>query len=376
MTTVHTTSKMMALLALGQSVWLDYLRRDMIQSGDLAARVADGLRGMTSNPSIFESAIGGSKDYDAALTGPAMRGKSDMDAFEAIAVEDVRMAADVFRTVYDSTDGADGFVSIEVSPRLARDTQGSLDEARRLWREVGRPNVMIKIPGTREGWPAIEQALEEGININITLLFSVEHHKAVAEAYLNAMEARIAAGKPVNRVASVASFFVSRVDSEVDKRLEKIGSPAAAGLLGQAAIANAKLAYELFSELFSGPRWTKIRDAGARVQRPLWASTSTKNPRYGDVRYIEGLIGPETINTVPPETLQLFEEHGVVRRTLVPNADDARALLKQVAEAGVDFDDVTQTLEDEGIEKFEASYRKLLGVISGKRQALGVAARA
>lgn len=375
MTTVHTTSKMMALLALGQSVWLDYLRRDMIQSGELAARVAEGLRGMTSNPSIFESAIGGSKDYDAALAQPAIRGKSDVDAFEAIAVEDVRSAADVFRTVYDSTDGADGFVSIEVSPKLARDTQGSLEEARRLWREVGRPNVMIKIPGTREGWPAIEKALEEGININITLLFSVEHYKAVAEAYLNAMEARIAAKKPVNRVASVASFFVSRVDSEVDKRLEKIGG-AATSLLGQAAIANAKLAYELFGELFSGPRWMKIRDAGARVQRPLWASTSTKNPNYGDVRYIEGLIGPETINTVPPETLQLFEEHGVVRRTLTPNADDARALLAQIADAGVDFDDVTQTLEDEGIEKFDVSYRKLLGVISGKRQALGVAARA
>ncbi len=375
MTTVHTTSKMMALLALGQSVWLDYLRRDMIQSGDLAARVADGLRGMTSNPSIFESAIAGSKDYDAAFGRPEIRAKSDADAFEAIAVEDVQMAADVFRTVYDSTDGADGFVSIEVSPSLARDTQGSLNEARRLWREVGRPNVMIKIPGTREGWPAIEQALEEGININITLLFSVEHYKAVAEAYLNAMEARIARRQPVNRVASVASFFVSRVDTEVDKRLEKLGGTATS-LLGQAAIANAKLAYELFGELFSGPRWTKIRDAGARVQRPLWASTSTKNPRYGDVRYLEGLIGPETINTVPPETLQLFEEHGVVRRTLTPRADDARATMHQVADAGIDFDDVTQTLEDEGIEKFEVSLRKLLGVIAGKRQALGVASRA
>jgi transaldolase len=374
MTTVHTTSKMMALLALGQSVWLDYLRRDMIQSGDLAARVADGLRGMTSNPSIFESAIAGSKDYDPALARPDIRSKSDADAFEAIAVDDVRMAADVFRTVYDSTEGADGFVSIEVRPSLARDTHGSLAEARRLWREVGRPNVMIKIPGTREGWPAIEQALEEGININITLLFSVEHYKAVADAYLNAMEARIAARKPVDRVASVASFFVSRVDTEVDKRLEQLGG-AATSLSGQAAIANAKLAYELFGELFSGPRWQKIRDAGARVQRPLWASTSTKNPRYGDVRYLEGLIGPETINTVPPETLQLFEEHGVVRRTLAPRADDARDTMRQIAEAGIDFDDVTQTLEDEGIEKFEVSYRKLLGVIAGKRQTLGVASR-
>jgi len=374
MTTVHTTSKMMALLALGQSVWLDYLRRDMIQSGDLAARVAEGLRGMTSNPSIFESAIAGSKDYDAALARPDIRSKSDADAFEAIAVDDVRMAADVFRTVYDSTEGADGFVSIEVRPSLARDTHGSLAEARRLWREVGRPNVMIKIPGTREGWPAIEQALEEGININITLLFSVEHYKAVADAYLNAMEARIAARKPVDRVASVASFFVSRVDTEVDKRLEQLGG-AATSLSGQAAIANAKLAYELFGELFSGPRWQKIRDAGARVQRPLWASTSTKNPRYGDVRYLEGLIGPETINTVPPETLQLFEEHGVVRRTLAPRADDARDTMRQIAEAGIDFDDVTRTLEDEGIEKFEVSYRKLLGVIAGKRQTLGVASR-
>ena len=375
MTTVHTTSKMMALLALGQSVWLDYLRRDMIQSGDLAARVADGLRGMTSNPSIFESAIAGSKDYDPALARPDIRSKSDADAFEAIAVDDVRMAADVFRTVYDSTEGADGFVSIEVRPSLARDTHGSLAEARRLWREVGRPNVMIKIPGTREGWPAIEQALEEGININITLLFSVEHYKAVADAYLNAMEARIAARKPVDRVASVASFFVSRVDTEVDKRLEQLGGTATS-LSGQAAIANAKLAYELFGELFSGPRWQKIRDAGARVQRPLWASTSTKNPRYGDVRYLEGLIGPETINTVPPETLQLFEEHGVVRRTLAPRADDARDTMRQIAEAGIDFDDVTQTLEDEGIQKFEVSYRKLLGVIAGKRQALGVASKA
>lgn len=375
MTTVHTTSKMMALLALGQSVWLDYLRRDMIQSGDLAARVADGLRGMTSNPSIFESAIAGSKDYDAALARPDIRAKPDAEAFEAIAVEDVRMAADVFRTVYDATDGADGFVSLEVRPSLARDTQGSLDEARRLWHEVGRPNVMIKIPGTREGWPAIEQALEEGININITLLFSVEHYRAVADAYLNAMDARIAARKPVDRVASVASFFVSRVDTEVDKRLEQLGGTATS-LLGEAAIANAKLAYELFGELFSGPRWTRIRDAGARVQRPLWASTSTKNPRYGDVRYLEGLIGPETINTVPPETLQLFEEHGVVRRTLSPRADDARATLQRIADAGIDFDDVTQTLEDEGIEKFDVSYRKLLGVIAGKRQALGVASRA
>lgn len=374
MTSVRTTSKMIALLDLGQSVWLDYLRRDMLRNGDLAARITEGLRGMTSNPTIFEGAIAGSADYDEALTAPALRDRTDAELFEAIAIQDVQMAADAFRVVYDATQGADGFVSLEVNPTLARDTQGTLAEARRLWQQVNRPNLMIKIPGTREGWEAIERALEEGININITLLFSVEHYKAVAEAYLNALDARIAAGKPVDRLASVASFFVSRVDTEVDKRIEKLGD-SLMPLLGRAAIANARLAYELFTELFAGPRWARLRAAGARVQRPLWASTSTKNPRYRDVRYIEELIGPETVNTVPPETLQLFEEHGLVKTTLAPHAADAHALMRKLAAGGIDFDDVTRTLENEGIEKFEASYRKLLGVIAGKRQALGVVAR-
>lgn len=376
MTSVKTTSKMMALLELGQSVWLDYLRRDMLRSGELATRVADGLRGMTSNPTIFEHAIAGSSDYDETLADPSLRGRSDAEMFEAIAVADVQMAADVFRPVYDASDGANGFVSLEVSPTLARDTQGTLAEARRLWHEVNRPNVMIKIPGTRDGWAAIERALEEGININITLLFSVAHYRAVADAYLNALESRLAAGKSVHRLASVASFFVSRVDTEVDKRIERQGGGALTPLLGQAAIANARLAYELFTELFQGPRWERLRAAGARVQRPLWASTSTKNPRYRDVRYIEDLIGPETVNTVPPGTLQLFEDHGVVRRTLEPRAERAHALLRQLADGGIDFDDVTQTLEDEGIDKFEASYRTLVKVIADKRRALGAPAPA
>jgi transaldolase len=373
---------MMALLALGQSVWLDYLRRDMVRNGELAARIADGLRGMTSNPTIFENAIATSSDYDEALTAPALRDRTDAEMFEAISVADVQMAADVFRPIYDSSDGADGFVSLEVNPTLARDTQGTLAEARRLWREVNRPNLMIKIPGTRQGWEAIERALEEGININITLLFSVAHHRAVAEAYLNALEGRVAAGKPVHHLASVASFFVSRVDTEVDRRIEKQGGGEEEGgrgstlapFLGQAAIANAKLAYELFGELFSGPRWEVLREKGARAQRPLWASTSTKNPLYGDVRYIEELIGPDTVNTVPPDTLRQFEDHGVVKRTLAPSAADAHALMRKLADGGIDFDDVTKTLEDEGIDKFEKSYAKLLRVIADKRRSLGVPA--
>jgi transaldolase len=369
MADVQTKTKMQALLDLGQSVWLDYLRRGMIHSGELAALIHDGLRGMTSNPTIFEEAIAKSTDYESALRDPAMAGKSDRELFEIMAVEDVRSAADLFRPVYDATDGADGFVSIEVDPALARDTEGSLAEARRLWREVGRPNVMIKIPGTHEGWSAIERALSDGININITLLFSVDHYRAVAEAYLNALEVRVNAGEPIHRLASVASFFVSRVDTEVDKRIQAKGegSPLTE-LRGQAAIANAKLAYALFEELFSGPRWEALEPYGARVQRPLWASTSTKNPAYGDVRYVEGLIAPETVTTVPPDTLHRFEEHGVVARTLTGDVVEAQQIMKRLADGGIDFADVVRTLEDEGIRKFEDSYTKLIGAIGETRR--------
>jgi transaldolase/glucose-6-phosphate isomerase len=364
-----TQTAMHALLDLGQSVWLDYLRRGMLRSGELQSLIDDGLRGMTSNPTIFEHAIGGSSDYDDQLTTLASSRKSDLEVFEQIAVEDVRQAADLFRPAYDATDGADGFVSLEVAPNLARDTDKTIAEARRLWGEVDRPNLMIKVPGTKEGWPAIERLLTEGININITLLFSLEHYRQVAEAYLRALEARIRAGKPIDRLASVASFFVSRVDTETDRRIEAKGG-ALLELRGKVAIANAQLAYVWFRELLQSTRWQKLAETGARPQRLLWASTGTKNPAYSDVLYVDTLIGPDTINTMPPATLQLFEDHGKIRRTLPEDANEARAIMDRLSAGGIDLDDVTQVLEDDGIEKFAKSFETLLGVIATKRKAL------
>jgi transaldolase len=364
---------MHALLEQGQSVWLDHLRRGMTRSGALAAMIGDGLRGMTSNPTIFEQGIAGG-EYDDVLAAGLSSRWSDVDVFEALAIQDIQEAADAFRGVYDETDGGDGFVSIEVSPLLARDTEGSIAEARRLWRAVNRPNVMIKIPGTREGWPAIERCLREGININITLLFSIEHYRAVADAYLRALEARVAEGKPIDRVASVASLFVSRVDTEVDKRIEAQGG-SLHPLRAQVAIANARLVYASFLEMVRGPRWRALQAHGAKVQRPLWASTGTKNPDYSDVLYIESLIGPETITTVPPDTLRLFEDHGVIERTLPGNVSAALQTMRALAAGGLDFADVNQTLEGEGIEKFSRSFEKLLGVIREKRRSLATGER-
>ena len=366
---------MWSLLELGQSVWLDYLRRGMTRSGELAEMVAGGLRGMTSNPTIFEHAIAGSTDYDDGLAELAASGRTDREVFEALAVQDVQEAADIFRPVHEETAGEDGFVSIEVSPELARDTEGSIAEARRLWRAVDRPNVMVKIPGTREGWPAIERCLREGININITRLFSVEHYLAVAEAHMRALEARVAEGQPIDRIASVASFFVSRVDTEVDKRIDaKEGALEA--LRGQVAIANAVLAYAAFLEIRRGTRWRALEAKGARPQRPLWASMSTKNPAYRDVVYVESLIGPHTIATLPPDTLRLFEDHGVIERTLPGDVIGARDTMKALEAAAIDFADVNRTLEDEGIEKFARSFDKLLDVVAEKRRALAGNARA
>jgi transaldolase len=361
---------MPALLELGQSIWLDYLRRGMLRSGELAGLIADGLRGMTSNPTIFEQAIGGGADYDDAIAAMAGSGRSDGEIFEALAVEDVRSAADLFRPVYDRSNGGDGFVSIEVSPGLARDTRGTIAEAERLWRAVDRPNVMIKIPGTREGWPAIQRCLTNGININITLLFSVEHYRKVAEAYLAALETRVSKGEPVDRVASVASFFVSRVDTEVDARLAKLDQPGVKELAGTIGIANARLAYALFEEITGSDRWLRLAAKGAKVQRPLWASTGTKNPAYSDVLYLNELIGRDTINTVPPDTLRKFDDHGTVAPTLAGHVDAARKRMKQLAQLGVDFDDVTRVLEVEGIDKFSKSYAALIGTIGKKRETL------
>src|SRR6058998_2568957 len=371
--TKHTThTAMQALLELGQSVWLDYLRRGMLQSGELQRLIDDGLRGMTSNPTIFEHAIGGSTDYDAALSRVAASPRTEREIFELLAVEDVRTAADLFRPVYDASQGADGFVSLEVSPTLARDTAGTIGEARRLWAAVDRPNVMIKVPGTREGWPAIERLLTDGINVNITLLFSLEHYRQVAEAYVRALEARRTAGQAIDRVASVASFFVSRVDTEVDRRLDaKGGGPS--GLRGKIAIANAQLAYAWFRELLQGRQWRSLAAAGAKPQRLLWASTGTKDPAYPDVLYVDSLIGADTINTLPPQTLQLFEDHGTVRETLPGDPAEAQRVMERLATA-IDFDDVTRVLEQEGIEKFAHSFETLLGVIAAKRKALAAAA--
>ncbi len=364
-------TRIRGLLELGQSVWLDYLRRGMLRSGELAGLIDSGLRGMTSNPTIFEQAIGGSTDYDDAFAHEVASSRSDAEAFESLAVEDVREAADLFRSLYDHSGASDGFVSIEVSPGVARDTESTIAEAERLWRAVDRPNVMIKIPGTREGWPAIERCLTNGININITLLFSVEHYRKVAEAYLAALEARAAKGEPVDRLASVASFFVSRVDSEVDARLAKIDKPEAKALAGTIGIANARLAYAAFGEITASDRWRRLAARGAKVQRPLWASTGTKNPAYSDVLYLDQLIGRDTVNTVPPDTLRKFEDHGTVAATLARHEDAARESMKRLAGVGVDFDDVTRVLETEGIEKFSKSYAELLGTIGRKREVLG-----
>src|SRR5688572_29875597 len=301
------TTHIQRLLDMKQSVWLDDLNREMTRSGELRDLIERGLQGMTSNPTIFEHAIAGGSAYHEDLNRWSMSPETDCDVYEHLAIQDIREAADVFRPVYDATGGREGFVSLEVSPGVARDTEGSVKEARRLWRAIDRPNTMIKIPGTRQGWPAIERCLAEGININITLLFSVNHYRAVAEAWLRALEARVERGQAIERLASVASFFVSRVDAEVDARIQGKGGRLLA-LQGKAAIAQAQLAYAAYEEIIQSDRWRRLEADGVRTQRLLWASTSTKNPAYSDVLYVESLVAPETIVTIPSQTLRLFED--------------------------------------------------------------------
>lgn len=362
---------------LGQSVWQDYIRRGELLSGDLERLIQqDGLSGVTSNPSIFEKAITGSKDYDESIRKHVEQGIKGPALFERLAVEDIQKACDLLRPAYDATRGRDGFVSIEVSPKLARDTQGSIAEARRLWGSVNRPNLMVKIPGTREGLPAIEQALLEGININITLLFAVERYVEVAEVYLAALEKRVSEGKPVDRLASVASFFVSRIDSLVDQQLDARLQAARSAeerkqienLFGKAAVANAKAAYREFRRLFAGPRFEALKKKGAGVQRVLWASTSTKNPKYNDVLYIEELIGPDTVNTMPPATMAAFREHGRARLTLEEGVDEARQALALLGKVGVDLGEATRQLEEDGIRLFAEAYDQLLKGLEEKRE--------
>ncbi|SDA20370.1 transaldolase [Nitrosospira sp. Nsp18] len=360
------------LLQCGQSIWLDSISRDLINSGELQRLVSeDKLRGLTSNPTIFEQAITRGNSYDDALSKllQANDKQTDKALFEAVAIEDIRMAADVLRPVYDETNGGDGYVSLEVSPQLAHDTAGSIVEARRLWQAVQRPNLMIKIPATPEGIPAIEQLTSEGINVNVTLMFSLKHYEVVARAYIAGLgrgTASLGGTKPLP--VSVASFFVSRVDTAVDALLEKIGTPDALNLRGKIAIANAKLAYQRFREVFYGEPFSALRDKGARVQRPLWGSTGTKNPAYSDVLYLEKLIGPDTINTVPPKTLQAFCDHGRVHPTLQEDMAQAKASIAQLAHLGVDLDAITEKLQNDGVASFAASYDKLLGAIKEKRQ--------
>jgi transaldolase len=358
---------------LGQSVWLDYIRRGMLENGELRTMMDQfDLRGVTSNPSIFEEAIGKSTDYDRTLEALAGDGTGAYEAYESVVIEDIRDACDILRPVYDAADGHDGFVSIEVNPELAHDTERTLADARRLWKTVDRPNLMVKIPGTDEGVPAIEQALSEGININITLLFSLVGYGKVMEAYLRGLERRAEAGGDVSRVASVASFFVSRVDTAVDAELEEIvnagGEHAsrAKSLLGKAAIANAKLAYQQFREIFTGDRWDRLHARGAKVQRPLWASTSTKNPDYRDVIYIEELIGPHTVNTVPLATLKAFADHGVAQERVTHDLDGARSVLDSLHELGIELSEVTERLQLEGVEKFIKSFRGTMTVVADK----------
>jgi transaldolase len=363
------TNPVLQAKEMGQSIWLDSIRRSHIQSGELAKLINEwGIGGETSNPTIFEKAITGSQDYAAEITSLTAQGKSVLEVYEKLTTDDVRLAADAFLPAYQAAHGADGFISLEVSPRLAEDTQGTIEEARRLFKIVDRPNLMIKIPATPACIPAIEQCLYEGININVTLLFAVSAYEKVANAYLNALERRAAEGKVVDGIASVASFFVSRIDTLADHQLaERIqaqaGSPLAArlaALQGKVAIANAKVAYASFQNIFSSERFQRLARLGARVQRPLWASTSTKNPNYRDVMYVETLLGPDTVNTLPQETIQAFADHGRVERTVDANLDEARAQLREFESLGFSLDAITQAVLDEGVVKFAQSFENLL----------------
>ncbi len=357
-------NRVQELLKLGQSVWLDYIRRDMMTGGKLKELIDTGVRGMTSNPSIFEKALASCPDYDDAI-GRLLTADRRTDVnklYEALAIEDIRMAADAFRPQYEESDHVDGMISLEASPFLAADTDGSIAEARRLWKLVDRPNLMIKIPATPEGIAAVETLIAEGLNVNITLMFSRKHYEAVGEAYLKG----IARCRQPGRVTSVASFFVSRVDTLVDKQLEKIGTAEALGLRGKAAVANCKMVYRRFREVFAGQDYFVEQKRGARLQRLLWGSTSTKNPAYSDVLYVDNLIGPDTVNTMPLETVEAFLDHGKVRRTVDEGIGEATAVLDSLARLGIDLDAVTEQLQKDGVRAFADSFTKLLHTLDSK----------
>jgi len=358
---------------LGQSIWLDYIRRDLMASGELQRLIdEDGLRGMTSNPSIFEKAIADSHDYDGDIRAMALGGNGADAIYETLSQRDVESAADQFRPLYDRTDGQDGYVSLEVNPHLAHDTKGTIEEARRLWAALNRPNVLIKVPATANGLPAIQQLIGEGISVNVTLLFGLPRYRQVAEAYIAGIEARAAQGEPMKHLASVASFFVSRIDALVDPLLEKLiaqgGKEAdlAKRARGQVAIASAKMAYQIYKEIFASGRFRRLAARGARAQRLLWASTSTKNPDYSDVKYVEALIGPDTVDTAPLETLSAYRDHGEPEARLEQGVEEARRVLERLPELGIDIDKVTRQLEDEGVGKFNKPFDKLMETLTQK----------
>lgn len=370
------------LQKLGQSIWYDNIRRAMLDNGDLARFIEqDDLRGVTSNPTIFEKAIAGSTDYNDAMQKLISQGKSVVEIFESLAIEDIQRAADLFKPVYERTGKIDGYVSLEVSPLLADDTEGTIRDAKRLWAALGRPNAMIKIPATPAGIPAIQASIAAGININVTMIFALDNYEQVAEAFIRGLEERDARGLPIDHVASVASVFVSRIDTAVDKQLdakiaaatdeaEKAGLSA---LLGKAAIANARIQYRRFREIFGSERFAALKAKGAQVQRPLWASTSTKNPAYRDVMYAEALIGPDTVDTLPPATFDAFRDHGQVSLTLEANLDQAKAQLAEIEAVGIDLDAVCRKLQEDGVKAFADSFESLLASISAKQAALGAA---
>jgi len=349
----------------GQSPWLDNLSRDAIRDGRLASMVEQGIRGVTSNPTIFQKAMTSTDVYDADFAR-LVDGGSVEQAFWEMASADVTAALEVFHPLYEQSGAGDGFVSLEVSPQLAYDTEGTIRDARRFHERIAMPNLMVKIPATEPGLPAIRQMISEGRNINVTLIFSLERYAEVIEAYISGLESLASAGGDVSKVHSVASFFVSRVDTEVDRRLERAGTPEALALRGKAAVAQAKLAYELFLGRFSGPRWEALAAKGARVQRPLWASTSTKNPAYPDLLYVDNLIGPGTVNTMPDQTIAAFLDHGQLERTIEQGVDEAKRQLEALASVGVDMADVTRQLEEEGVAAFSKSYEELLQALQDK----------
>ncbi len=367
------TDKLGRLTELGVSIWLDDISRDRLTTGGLAQLVRDQhLAGVTSNPTIFQKAISGSKSYDEQVRDLALRGVDVGEAVRAITTYDVRWACDVLRPVYDATDGVDGRVSIEVDPRLAHDTERTVAEARALWWLVDRPNLFIKIPATKAGLPAISQCLAEGISVNVTLIFALERYGEVVDAFFDGVERAHRAGLPLARLASVASFFVSRVDTEVDKRLDKIGTDEARELRGRAAVANARLAYELFERKCASQQWQALEAAGARPQRPLWASTSTKDPAYPDTIYVDELIAAHTVNTMPESTLHAVADHGSVDGdTVRGHYAESHQVFDRLAQLGIDYDDVVQVLEDEGVEKFAVSWNELIESVSSELERLG-----